>query len=282
MIFARYGQAGHRQAAPGAGQAARCCSLAAPQRGRPDRGGGGLLPGRRRPDRPGGLRRLPRPGRDGRVRRLVRRISPLGEIGGLRIGSRPGQAGLSAGRRCMDLDDLRAIPWVFAWSQTRMNLPGWFGLGSGLAADRADPDGAGLTARSAAGGAAAGVPEWPLFGVLLDNAEMSLAKTDRPDRGPLSRPRRPGRPDRAGTGRVRPDPAAGAGRHRPRPAAGRPAGAVPGCGAARSVRGRAVLPAAPGPVRAARASATNRGSGALERLLLLTVNGVAAGLQNTG
>ena len=60
------------------------------------------------------------------------RISPLEEIGGLRIGSRPARRGLS--RSAVGLEDLRAIPWVFAWSQTRVNLPGWFGLGSGLAA----------------------------------------------------------------------------------------------------------------------------------------------------
>ncbi len=107
------------------------------------------------------------------------RISPLGEIGGLRIGSRPAKRGLrpaggpSGGAGAvatMDLADLRAIPWVFAWSQTRMNLPGWFGLGSGLAAI-ADDDGADMLRRA--------YREWPLFGVLLENAEMSLAKTDR-------------------------------------------------------------------------------------------------------
>jgi phosphoenolpyruvate carboxylase len=70
----------------------------------------------------------------------------------------------------MDLADLRAIPWVFAWSQTRLNLPGWYGLGSGLAAT-ADADGVEALRRA--------YHEWPLFGVMLDNAEMSLAKTDR-------------------------------------------------------------------------------------------------------
>jgi phosphoenolpyruvate carboxylase len=102
------------------------------------------------------------------------RISPLGEIGGLRIGSRPAKRGLAPqGQQApaMDLADLRAIPWVFAWSQTRMNLPGWFGLGSGLAAIAADPDGEAVLRRA--------YRDWPLFGVLLDNAEMSLAKTDR-------------------------------------------------------------------------------------------------------
>jgi phosphoenolpyruvate carboxylase len=100
------------------------------------------------------------------------RISPLGEIGGLRIGSRPARRGLGGQSRvALDLADLRAIPWVFAWSQTRMNLPGWFGLGSGLAAIAADPDGEQVLQRA--------YRDWPLFGVLLDNAEMSLAKTDR-------------------------------------------------------------------------------------------------------
>ncbi|WP_202638100.1 phosphoenolpyruvate carboxylase [Bailinhaonella thermotolerans] len=90
-------------------------------------------------------------------------VSPLEEIGSLRLGSRPARRGLGAPR---SLDDLRAIPWVFSWTQTRVNLPGWYGLGSGLAA--ASPD----ELREA-------YREWPLFASLLDNAEMSLAKTDR-------------------------------------------------------------------------------------------------------
>jgi phosphoenolpyruvate carboxylase len=103
------------------------------------------------------------------------RISPLGEIGGLRIGSRPAKRGLAspaggAPAPSADLADLRAIPWVFAWSQTRMNLPGWFGLGSGLAAV-ADAEGPDVLRRA--------YREWPLFGSMLENAEMSLAKTDR-------------------------------------------------------------------------------------------------------
>ncbi|NUR87922.1 MAG: phosphoenolpyruvate carboxylase, partial [Nonomuraea sp.] len=91
-------------------------------------------------------------------------VSPLEEIGSLRLGSRPARRGLGAPR---SLDDLRAIPWVFAWAQTRVNLPGWYGLGSGLAAVDSIEE---LRAAYA---------EWPLFNALLDNAEMSLAKTDR-------------------------------------------------------------------------------------------------------
>ena len=89
------------------------------------------------------------------------RVSPLEELSRLRLGSRPARR--SSGTT---LEELRAIPWVFAWSQMRLNLPGWYGLGSGLAAAPLDE----LRAAYA---------EWPLFNVMLDNAEMSLAKTDR-------------------------------------------------------------------------------------------------------
>ena len=94
-------------------------------------------------------------------------VSPLDEIGGLRIGSRPARR-KSGGVR--SLDDLRAIPWVFAWAQTRLNLPGWYGLGSGLG--QAEQT-FGLDELRQA------YREWPLLATLLDNAEMSLAKTDR-------------------------------------------------------------------------------------------------------
>ena len=88
-------------------------------------------------------------------------VSPIQELGRLRIASRPARR--ARGHR---LDDLRAIPWVFAWSQMRLNLPGWYGIGSGLAA-------APLRELRRA------YAEWPLFNATLDNAEMSLAKTDR-------------------------------------------------------------------------------------------------------
>ena len=91
--------------------------------------------------------------------------SPLEELADLRLGSRPARrSGAAAGR---DLADLRAIPWVFAWSQTRANIPGWFGLGSALSAV-SDVE----TLREAA-------EQWPLLGALLEVAEMSLAKSDR-------------------------------------------------------------------------------------------------------
>src|SRR5438128_621795 len=88
-------------------------------------------------------------------------VSPVEELGRLRIASRPARRRVGG-----QLDDLRAIPWVFAWSQMRLNLPGWYGIGSGLAA-------APLRELRRA------YAEWPLVNAMLDNAEMSLAKTDR-------------------------------------------------------------------------------------------------------
>jgi len=110
-------------------------------------------------------------------------ISPLDEIGAMRIGSRPARRGVAA---AAGLEDLRAIPWVFAWAQTRVNLPGWFGLGSGLAAAGAGEGEGEGEGREGGDDSEGGLPalqkayrNWPLLAVLLDNAEMSLAKTDR-------------------------------------------------------------------------------------------------------
>nr|WP_245980196.1 phosphoenolpyruvate carboxylase [Gryllotalpicola protaetiae] len=90
------------------------------------------------------------------------RVTPQEEVGLLALGSRPARRGLSL----ESLEDLRAIPWVFAWSQARVNLTGWFGLGTALASI-GDPE---LLHRA--------YTEWPLFGTMIDNVEMSLAKTD--------------------------------------------------------------------------------------------------------
>ncbi len=89
-------------------------------------------------------------------------VTPQEEIGLLAIGSRPAKRGLSVS----SLEDLRAIPWVFAWSQARINLAGWFGIGTALA-EVGDLE----LLRSA-------YEDWPLFTALIDNMEMSLAKTD--------------------------------------------------------------------------------------------------------
>lgn len=89
-------------------------------------------------------------------------VTPMEEIGMLSLGSRPARRGLSV----ESLDDLRAIPWVFSWAQARSNLAGWYGLGSALEAV------GDLHLLQEA------YREWALFRTVIDNVAMSLAKAD--------------------------------------------------------------------------------------------------------
>ncbi|MDL9980708.1 phosphoenolpyruvate carboxylase [Microbacterium sp. ASV49] len=89
-------------------------------------------------------------------------VTPMEELGLLALGSRPARRGLSV----ESLEDLRAIPWVFAWTQARINLAGWFGLGTALEAVGDEE-----RLRTA-------YARWPLFRTLIDNVAMSLAKAD--------------------------------------------------------------------------------------------------------
>jgi phosphoenolpyruvate carboxylase len=98
---------------------------------------------------------------------FFRRVTPIAQIGTLPIASRPVARGLDAST---ELDDLRAIPWVFAWGQSRVNLTGWYGLGTGLSAVMSRRGGLGRLRTMAR--------EWPFFAALLENAELSLAKAD--------------------------------------------------------------------------------------------------------
>jgi phosphoenolpyruvate carboxylase len=92
--------------------------------------------------------------------------TPIEELRHLRIGSRPSHRRASRGK-----GSIRAIPWVFGWSQARFNLPGWYGVGSALDAWHARaPERLAQLQRM--------YLHWPYFRNLLDNVQMILAKTD--------------------------------------------------------------------------------------------------------
>ncbi len=91
----------------------------------------------------------------------------ISEIANLNIGSRP--ASRANSRR---IEDLRAIPWVFGWAQCRLMLPGWYGFGSAIEAFHAERGEAGMAMlREMA-------QEWPFFSTLLSNMDMVLSKSD--------------------------------------------------------------------------------------------------------
>jgi len=93
-----------------------------------------------------------------------RAATPLDVIERMHIGSRPAARAVGDG-----VHALRAIPWVFAWTQSRHMLPGWFGFGSGLQA-ATEQHGAEVIGQM--------VAHWPFFGHLLDDVEAMLARTD--------------------------------------------------------------------------------------------------------
>jgi phosphoenolpyruvate carboxylase len=97
--------------------------------------------------------------------------TPLKELTQLNIGSRP------ASRKALEkIEDLRAIPWGFSWGQCRLTLPGWLGFGSAVAAFLDKPD---VAERKAALALLQKMyRQWPFFRTLLSNMDMVLAKSD--------------------------------------------------------------------------------------------------------
>ncbi len=98
--------------------------------------------------------------------------TPIDMIAGLGLGSRPSSRPGGRGGGAPDIASLRAIPWVFAWSQSRANPPGWYGLGTALEAATT------RGGKDVVEHLAALYRRWPFFASVLDNAELSLAKAD--------------------------------------------------------------------------------------------------------
>jgi len=101
---------------------------------------------------------------------FFRRVTPFQELGTFNIASRPvSRTGAGSQAHTIELDDLRAIPWVFSWTQVRINLPGWFGLGTAL---ESEIEAGGLERLRAMYGG------WGFFASALDNAQFSLGTAD--------------------------------------------------------------------------------------------------------
>jgi len=97
--------------------------------------------------------------------------TPVREIAKLNIGSRP-----SSRKASQKIEDLRAIPWGFSWGQCRMTLPGWYGFGSAVESFLNQPTAA--NKKTALSLLQKMYKEWPFFRTLLSNMDMALAKSD--------------------------------------------------------------------------------------------------------
>ncbi|HEY9103823.1 phosphoenolpyruvate carboxylase [Chitinimonas sp.] len=96
-----------------------------------------------------------------------REATPISEIAKLNIGSRP-----SARKATNHIGDLRAIPWVFSWAQSRLMLPGWYGFGTAIEHYRKEKGEAAIEELAAL------YQDWPFFRATISNMEMVLAKSD--------------------------------------------------------------------------------------------------------
>jgi phosphoenolpyruvate carboxylase len=202
---------------------------------------------------------------------FFRDVTPIGEIAELNIGSRP------AARKASDrIEDLRAIPWVFSWSLARIMLPGWYGFGTALEKFVAKNRTANLKLlREMHAG-------WPFFRVMLANMDMLLAKTDL---GIASRYARLARDQKRATALLKriEDEQTLSMRHlfaieqTKALLAGNPT-------LARSIRNRRpyIDPLNHLQIELLRRLRAGDGDDRVKRALLITINGIAAGLRNSG
>ena len=95
--------------------------------------------------------------------RYFHEATPIEQLAQMNIGSRPAKR-----RQTADISDLRAIPWVFAWTQSRVNLPGWYGLGTGLHAE--SPHRMAVLRNM--------YQDWPFFRTVIDRAQLSMRRAD--------------------------------------------------------------------------------------------------------
>ncbi len=199
--------------------------------------------------------------------RYFREVTPIDLVSDLLIGSRPARR--QSGDR---IEDLRAIPWVFSWTQSRYGLPGWYGLGAAFGATPAD---AGVLAEM--------YRDWPFFRSLIDNAQLGLGRSSlaiarlydglaEPER----RARFFGAVDAEWRRTVEVITAA---------TGGPPLHGSPILRRSIQLRNPYVDPLSfvqVGLLDALRAAGASPASESLRHLAALTVNGIAAGLQNTG
>ncbi len=225
--------------------------------------------GRRR----AGRRRTAALVRDPGLVRFFVAATPVDELGKMNIGSRPAKRPGGDG----GLDDLRAIPWVFGWTQSRIILPGWYGVGSGLAAAREDGREEVLREMYAS---------WPFFRTFLSNVQMTLAKTDldiaaRYVRTLVDDDSRPVSSTRCARSTRAPSR-----RCSPSPARSELLESAPVLRQTLELRDSYLAPLHALQVSLlARVRAVPEGEeppAELQRALLLTINGIAAGLRNTG
>jgi phosphoenolpyruvate carboxylase len=103
--------------------------------------------------------------------KFFRAVTPLAELSTMALGSRPARRGAADGSAPSGIDSLRAIPWVFSWSQARIGLPAWYGLGSALEEfERTHGEGSLVRVAEL-------YRDWPFLSSAFDNAELILGRS---------------------------------------------------------------------------------------------------------